>query len=146
MNSKRSSRKLWRLIDSFFLLFPLFVLVFVFIGFLLFYQKSGQLEVDNGMYYYVDILNDFIVKFFNDDIYINVVFSYLFENNFGATIYDATYDIFYFLGFDISNAFVDYFHNYFCYAIIYEFFSLIIQIILWLPRWAKNKLYEWGDN
>lgn len=146
MNSKRSSRKLWRLIDSFFLLFPLFVLVFAFVGFLLFYQKSGQLEVDNGMYYYVDILNDFIVKFFNDDIYINVVFQYLFSNNFGATIYDATSDIFYFLGFDFTNAYVAYFHNYFCYAIIYEFFSLIIQIIMWLPRWAKNKLYEWGDN
>lgn len=147
MNSKRSSRKLWRLIDSFFLLLPLFVLFFVFIGFLLFYQKSGQLEVDNGSYYYIDVLNDFFNKLYNFDIYVANIFDYLFESDFAFSIKSFMWDFVSFFGFEANdNIIAWYLYYYFTYAICYEFFSFTIQIIMWLPRWAKNKLYEWGDN
>lgn len=140
MNSKRSSRKLWRLIDSFFLLLPLLILIIGFIAY------TGQYLHDNGLTNfaygsYYNFVNGYIYSFFDDVYFIDFNHDFIFDNFFGP----FSSLLIRFFGSD-DTTFTYFIYGYFMYAISYEFFSFIIQIILWLPRWAKNKLYEWGDN
>lgn len=148
MNSKRSSRKLWRLIDSFFLLLPLLIFIFHFVFILIYYFKSGSvLDVGSGLGSSFSIINDFFDNLLYGGFYYFDFIYILDSSSFFSDIVDRITDICSFFGFyHNDNTFWNFFNYYFAYAISYEFFSIIIQIIMWLPRWAKNKLYDWGDN
>lgn len=144
MNSKRSSRKLWRLIDSFFLLLPLIILCFSFVVFL------GQYWHDNGLFFNsndnnfneLSIIFDAYIYNFTD----NFVLFYV-NNDFIDAISMSIFNfVNFFLGSTDDSGLLYFLPSYFSFALLYELFSLTIQIVMWLPRWAKNKLYEWGDN
>jgi len=171
-SSKRKRHTLYFWIDVFFLLLPLFIFVAIFlyelITFTLFYQQQAGSIINDYGSSFIGSFDDFrqyvFDVFFYDPVnedsgLINYLVSFIWYNSFSFNsgssntltniIMNFLFQLRNIIGFNTVDSFgnenlFSFIIFYFTYIISYEFLSFFIHIVLWIPRYFKNKLYDRG--
>ena len=142
MNKKRSRNKIYHLIDTIFLLLPFIAIIF-YISAVLLSLKAGNTLIFGFDFEYGDFssfVSDYLFTSGSFDSFIELLIpSYdnsLFFGSFGLYLSDFLVNL------GLDNNFWYFICYYFVYAICYEFLSLFVNIILWIPRFFRNRFQD----
>lgn len=143
MNSKRSRHKIYRLVDSIFLLLP-FILMFG--GFVCVWHQAGLYFIElDGMDFASSTWSDGYLEYYFE-WYTEWFGSVLRAGSFGTFSYEFRLfivSIFDFLGIGFTDdngyfALTNFIMYYLIYMTFYEFLSLFINTVLWIPRYLRD--------
>lgn len=152
MKSKRGSNKIYYYIDLFFILLPIIFFIFIFLYNLITLSNDSFVLLDNGSpiasspslsNYTADLFNRSFSRTINEfSSFIDEPLDR--ESGFIYDIYNVMFSIFDFFGInaDYANSINLFIFYYFIYLAYYEIFSLLFNIIMWLPRWCRNKVRD----
>ena len=141
MNNERKRKKAYYYIDVFFLCLPLLLFIGGFVIKLIsIYSHQGSFN-DVSSSDIIDFLGQYLFDFIQ--VFFDVIIDSLegVNEGFGLVIANALNS---FANFFVSGGSLAlmYVVVYFTWVIMYEFISLMISIVLWIPRFIKNKIQK----